>query len=145
MVIKMHEGMNKIIANMEAMASSALTESVPGVVRPMGVMGREDPVMPDMDLPLEPMDQPGQGEVGINSNGTVSEAISTGAIDRLVDAMAMDPKVRSMLSRFGVLEPDIEQLKVNLLPAVQAFFLGQGSKVAGASKAKANLRTMAKF
>ena len=140
----MHEGMDKIIKNMETMSQAALSEDVAGIVKPLGVMGREShdsPVQNGIDLPMDPFDQPGVEEEAIE----IEEGISAGAMDRLIDAMLASPKAKSMLARFGVAETDIPKLKVNMIPAVTGFFAEQGVGVAGASKAKAALRGMAKF
>lgn len=140
----MHDSMKKIMENMGKVPLEGLTESVAGAIRPLGVMSRHE-AGPGMDLPLNSDDQPGQEEEGQGVNGHVEESISTGAMDRLIEAMVTSPKAQSLLSRYGVDASSMESLKSNLAPALSAFFSGQGIGVAGISKSKQALRGMAKI
>jgi hypothetical protein len=74
----------------------------------------------------------------------LDESISQGAIDRLIEAMLYNPRVGAMLKRFGVSEGDLTGLMEQVIPVVKLWLSGKGQRVAGASTAKADVRSMAK-
>lgn len=117
--------MKEIIENMEAM------------VRPLMKVERQDP-NPEGEPEAAPEAEP---EV-------MDEGISAGAIDRLVDAMFHSPKVDAMLERFGLESRDkanlMMDLRMQITPVIKLSLSKYGQRVAGASQAKAAVRSMAK-
>lgn len=123
----------QIIENMEAMSKSVLSENTESIMTPLGILGRPDQVEPDMDLPIE----------GETYNGkSVSESVSTGAIDRMLEVMLMSPRAQSLMMRYGMDEGGIERLKIQLIPVLKMFFSSEGIGVSGASSAKSAVRAM---
>lgn len=76
---------------------------------------------------------------------SLDESISDGALDRLIEAMILNPRANSMLGRYGIDLSKMEKLKSAIRPALKLFFRTSGVGVSGSvSDAKKSMRDMAK-
>lgn len=106
-----------------------IIEKMESAMKPRGMVERQEP-------------NPG-GESDV-----VTESVSAGAIDRLVDAMFYNPKVEAMIERFGLDSRGkanfLTDLRLQITPVIKIALSKTGQRVAGASQAKAAVRAMTK-
>lgn len=73
----------------------------------------------------------------------IDEAISDGAIERLLDAMFLSPRVVAFFNRYGVgMGSDMAELRRMVSPVVKIWFSERGKTVSGASSARTAVRSI---